>query len=192
MAPSSSARRSRPGKFIHGLQLLFTLWLFDLWAMVFVFQWILRGSDRLAAKLFRQERRSQFILRGQCRRTGLCCQTLGIELPASWLKHPRIVVFFQRWYALVHNFQTVGPPQGQLLPLSCGYLREGNVCAIYPYRPKLCRDYPQTGLFGKIQLHRGCGFWFVPRDKQGGFEEKLLREQHESERRNYLRNPDGD
>jgi len=179
-----------PSKFPSGLRILLSLWLFDLWAMVFIFQWVLHGSDRLAWKLFRQGRQSPFVRRGQCERTGLCCQSLGIELPESWVRRPWVVALFQRWYALVHNFQSLGPPQGRLLPLACGYLREGNSCSIYPYRPKLCREYPQTALFGKIELHRGCGFWFVERSKQGGFEEQLKREQHEAERRDYLRNPE--
>lgn len=167
------------------------LLLFELWVLVFTLQMAVFWGDRIAWKLLRHERRTRFLLRGRCERSGLCCQTLGIELPASWVRRPRVLRFFQRWYARVHNFQTLGPPQGRLMPMACGYLRGGNTCSIYPFRPKLCREYPQLGLFGKIELHRGCGFWFVERVKQGTFEESLLEREHEAERRIFLRGGDG-
>ncbi len=163
------------------------LLVFELWVLVFVFQSMIYGCDRIAWRLLGYHRKTRYVRRGDCARTGLCCRTLGIELPESWVRRPRVVAFFQRWYALVHNFQPIGPPQGRLLPLSCGYLRDGRTCGVYPFRPKLCREYPQVGLFGKVELHRGCGYWFVERSKLGTFEERLLREQHEAERREYSR-----
>ena len=163
------------------------LLLFELWVLVFTCHMAVYAGDRFAWFLLGRERKSRYVRRGACARTGLCCRTLGIELPESWVRRPRVVAFFQRWYALVHNFQPIGPPQGRLLPLSCGYLRDGHTCGIYPFRPKLCREYPQVSLFGKVELHRGCGYWFVERAKLGTFEERLLREQHEAERREYAR-----
>ncbi|MCC6273047.1 MAG: YkgJ family cysteine cluster protein [Deltaproteobacteria bacterium] len=167
------------------------LLLFELWVLVFACHMAVYAGDRVAWFLLGRERKSRYVRRGSCARTGQCCQALGIELPESWVRRPRVVAFFQRWYALVHHFQPIGPPQGRLLPLSCGYLREGHVCGVYPFRPKLCREYPQVSLFGKVELHRGCGFWFVERAKLGTFEERLLREQHEAERREFLRVGEG-
>lgn len=168
-------------------RILKNLLLFELWVLVFVMNAIVYGCDRILWRLLGHGRRTRYLRLGHCERTGLCCQTLGIELPQSWVNRPRVVVFFQRWYAQVHNFQPIGPPQGRLLPLACGYLRDGNACAIYPFRPKLCREYPQVSLFGKVELHRGCGYWFLKREKLGTFEESLVREQHQAKRREYLR-----
>ena len=163
------------------------LLLFDLWAVTFLCHMTVYYCDKFAWKLLGYDKKSRYLRRGGCQRTGLCCQTLGIELPQSWVNSPRVLNFFRGWYALVHNFQSIGPPQGRLLPLACRHLREGNLCSIYPFRPKLCREYPQVSFFGKVELHRGCGFWFVERAKQGQFEESLLQQQHDAERREFQR-----
>src|SRR5262249_11501893 len=154
-------------RFFAGLPIFYT------WVFVFLCQVSVHQAERLAWKILRYDKKSRFVRMGHCARTGLCCQTLAVELPASCLRRPWVVAFFQRYYALVHNFQPVGPPQGLLLPLSCGHLRDGHICSIYPYRPKLCREYPQLSFFGQVELHKGCGFWFLERSKLGSFEEKL-------------------
>ncbi|MCE9624241.1 MAG: YkgJ family cysteine cluster protein [Deltaproteobacteria bacterium] len=168
------------------LRFLKKILLFNLWCAVFVLQMTIYWSERLTWKLLRYEKKTRFVRRGSCQRTGLCCQTLAIELPASWVKRGWVVRFFQGWYGNIHNFQPAGDPQGRLLPFSCGYLKDGNLCSVYPYRPKLCREYPFVTLFGSIELHRGCGFWFVERSKLGGFGEVLAGQEHEAERRQYL------
>jgi Fe-S-cluster containining protein len=153
--------------------------LFDLWAGVFLFQMIVYWGDKIAWKLLRYDKKTRYVRRGACQRTGMCCQSLAIELPASWIRRPWMVRFFHGWYRMVHRFEPAGPPQGKLLPLTCAHLKDGNLCTIYPFRPKLCREYPFVTLFGHIELHRGCGFWFMEREKVGTFEEKLQREEHE-------------
>jgi len=168
------------------LRLMVRIPLFCLWTLVFLFQMTIYGFDRLAWKILRYDKKTRYVRMGGCARTGLCCQTLGVELPESWVKRSWIVAFFNRWYAAVHNFQSLGPPQGKLLPLSCGYLRNGKDCSIYPYRPKLCREFPQLTLFGRVRLHKGCGFWFLERAKLGSFDESMQRELHEAGRREYL------
>lgn len=163
------------------------LFLFQVWVFVFSCHMMVYLCDLLMFRLLGRDKRSRFVRKGQCERSGLCCQSLGIELPQAWISRPKVVAFFRAWYARIHNFQSLGPPQGSLLPFSCNYLRVGNTCGIYPFRPKLCREYPNGGFFGKVELHRGCGYWFVEREKQGSFEETLMREKHQSERREFLR-----
>lgn len=163
------------------------LFLFELWVLVFSCHMMVYACDRLMFRLLGYGKRSRFVRKGQCERSGLCCQSLGIELPPSWVRRPRVVAFFRAWYARIHNFQSLGPPQGRLLPFACNYLTADKTCGIYPFRPKLCREYPNGGFFGKVELHRGCGYWFVEREKQGSFEETLIRENHQSERREFLR-----
>lgn len=161
------------------MRFLGKLFWFYLWLAIFVLFGIIDYCDRLAKKILRLDKKTQYVRMGACRQSGMCCQTLGIEIPRSWTHRPAIVRLVQLWYRQVHNFQPAGDPQGQLLPLSCGHLRGKSLCSIYPYRPKLCRDYPALAFFGKIELHRGCGFWFLERSKIGGFEEKLAEKAHD-------------
>lgn len=161
------------------MQYLKKLFWFYLWLMAFVLYGIISYCDRLAWRLLRLDKKTRYVRMGACQQSGGCCQTLGIEMPDSWTRRPKVVRLVQAWYRNVHNFQPAGDPQGRLLPLSCGYLRGKSLCSIYPYRPKLCRDYPALSFFGKIELHRGCGFWFLERDKLGSFEEKLAEKAHE-------------
>jgi len=168
------------------LRFLTQLPRFYLWTLIFEFQMTIYLGDILAWRILRYHKKSKYVRRGQCQRTGLCCQTLGVELPKSWVRRRWIVALFNAWYSYVHRFESIGPPQGQLLPLSCQHLRGGNLCSIYPYRPKLCREFPQMRLLGHIGLHKGCGFWFLERKDLGTFSEKLKQQEHEAERREYL------
>jgi Fe-S-cluster containining protein len=162
------------------LRILKNLLLFDLWLGVFLFQIIIFCCDRFAWKVLRFDKKTRYVRMGACKRSGICCQTLGIEVPEAWIRRPWALSLVRAWYARIHNFQTAGPPQGRLLPMSCGYLRGLSDCSIYPYRPKLCREFPQVSLFGYIELHRGCGFWFLERSKLGGFGQNLAEKEHEN------------
>ncbi len=123
---------------------------------------------------------------GGCQRSGMCCRDLAIEIPQAWARRPKVVRLFQGWYRYVHNFQPTQIVNGNLLQFSCGHLSNENDCTIYPFRPKLCREYPATTLFGHAQLHKGCGFWFLERNQLKTFQEKLAEEGHAAERRAYL------
>jgi len=168
-----------PDRFRSFFRILKNLLLFDVWLGVYLLFGIVHWCDRLVWKALRFDKKTRYVRMGACQRSGMCCQTLGIELPKSWLRRPWVVRLAQGWYSRIHNFQAAGEPQGRLLPLSCGYLKGKNLCTIYPYRPKLCREFPATSLFGKIELHHGCGFWFLERAKLGGFEEKLAEKTHD-------------
>ncbi|HKY63097.1 MAG TPA: YkgJ family cysteine cluster protein [bacterium] len=154
------------------------LW-FDVWLVVQLLFGMVHWGDRIAWKILGYEKKTRYVRMGACQRSGMCCQTLAIELPSAWIRRPWVLRLAWGWYSRIHNFQAAGAPQGRLLPLNCGYLRGGNLCTIYPYRPKLCREYPATSLFGKVELHRGCGFWFLERAKVGSFGEKLAEKEHE-------------
>src|SRR3990167_11461030 len=104
----------------------------------------------------------EFIRRGGCERTGQCCRAIGIEAPASWFRHPRLIRLIQGWHFLRYNFHADGR-QGNLLVYSCNYLTADNTCGIHFFKPKLCRDFPPTPWRGITKLHKGCGFYFEKR-----------------------------
>ena len=157
--------------------------LFYLWALVFLFNMTIYWGDKIAWRLLRYDKKTRFVRKGACQRTGMCCQALAIEIPRSWAKHPWIVRAFNGWYRSVYRFQPVRTVNGNMLQFDCQYLTKQNTCGIYPFRPKLCREYPAATLFGHANVHRGCGFWFVEREKLGTFAEALKREEHEAEQR---------
>lgn len=159
--------------------------LFYLWAAVFLMNMLIYWGDKFAWWVLRYDKKTSFIRKGSCQRTGMCCQALSIELPASWFKRAGIVRVFNAWYRNVNGFQPLRRV-GNLLQFNCAYLSKENTCSIYPYRPKICREYPSATLFGHARVHRGCGFWFVEREGTGSFAEALKREEHESDRRDFL------
>jgi Fe-S-cluster containining protein len=169
------------------LQFFKTLPRFFLWFFVFLFSMIIYVGDRFAWWILRYDQKTQFVRKGSCQKTGMCCRNIGIQIPASWAKHPRVVRAFQRWYSFVHRFQPKGVLRGNLLIFDCAHLRPDHTCGIYPFRPKLCREYPVKTLFGRVELFKGCGFWFVEREKLGTFEEKARESEHQQERLQYLR-----
>ncbi len=168
------------------LRLAKTLPLFYLWCLVFLLQMTIYWSDKIAWKLLRYDKKTRYVRKGGCQRTGMCCRDLAVEIPQSWARWSCFVRAFNAWYRNVHRFEPVGTVNGNLLQFDCQYLTKQNTCGVYPFRPKLCREYPMVTMFGHARVHKGCGFWFVEREKLGSFEEKLKSEEHEGERREYL------
>ncbi|MCP5467933.1 MAG: YkgJ family cysteine cluster protein [Deltaproteobacteria bacterium] len=155
------------------------------WLVIFIFTMIIYQSDRLAAHLFRIKQRSEYLRQGSCQKTGQCCQALAIEVPRSFMKREKLLHWVKRWCKSIYNFHYLGTINENWLVFECHYLSDENTCRIYPFRPKLCREFPQTTLWGKGNLHKGCGFWFLKRTDQGSFQEKLVRQQHEQERKEF-------
>lgn len=126
-------------------------------------------AERFLALFFKRE----FARRGHCERTGQCCQAIGLEAPASWFRHPRLIGAFQKWHFLRYNFTPHGR-QGNMMVYSCNYLTPQMTCGIQRFKPKLCRDFPQEKWRGFTKLHKGCGFYFEK--KSGKDFGKVLRE----------------
>jgi len=159
---------------------------FALWVLAFLFGgWIYLG-DRFAAWLLRHSHKTEYVLKGGCARTGQCCRSLALQYPRSWVRRTWLVRILKTWYAQVFNFHYLGTVNENWLVFECHYLKNGNTCGIYPYRPKLCREFPVTPRFGHGRLHKGCGFWFTKRSEAGTFQEAMDRQGHEQERREYF------
>lgn len=101
----------------------------------------------------------EYIRTGQCKMTGQCCRAIGIEFPASWATHPRLISALARWHSLRYNFELVGRDEN-LMVYECRYLRSDNRCGIQYFKPKLCRDFPSKPWRGQIRLHKGCGYHY--------------------------------
>lgn len=168
------------------VQFLKSLPRFLIWTFIFCLQMIIYAADKFAWKVLGHGKKTQYIRQGSCQNTGECCKKIGIGLPKSWLKRPWIAQSF-RWYMqTIHNFYPLDEEHAKMLLFQCRYLRSDNKCGIYPFRPTICREYPQTTLLGRAEVHRGCGFWFIEREKMGTFEEKMKEVEHRENRRTYL------
>ncbi|OED39064.1 hypothetical protein AB833_16090 [Chromatiales bacterium (ex Bugula neritina AB1)] len=120
---------------------------------------LVTAIDRRFTGLFAK---TEYVRTGKCEMTGQCCKAIGIEFPASWQKHPTLVKWLIRWHKLRYNFEQIGLNQN-LLVYQCNYLGADNKCAIQRFKPKLCRDFPEQPWRGKIRLHKGCGYKYIPR-----------------------------
>jgi Fe-S-cluster containining protein len=159
---------------------------FFCWVLAFLFGSAIYLGDKIAYLLLFYSRRTEFVRRGGCARTGQCCRNLALQVPNAWARRPWIVKIFNAWYRAIFNFHYLGTINQNWLVYECHYLKNGNLCSIYPYRPKLCREFPLTPLFGHGNLHKGCGYYFLQRGEIGKFREKLVEKEHEAERQAYL------
>ena len=97
---------------------------------------------------------------GHCRKTGVCCHSIGIVAPAWILESRAALRLVIAWYEYVDEFFIKGVyPAEQVLVFGCPYLKE-NICSRYASRPPLCRSYPQGGFFTKPATFPTCGFSF--------------------------------
>jgi Fe-S-cluster containining protein len=165
---------------------------FFVWVLGFLFGSCIYLGDWAAYRLLSISRRSQYVRMGGCARTGQCCRNLALEIPGSWAKRAWIVKLFAGWYRAIFNFHYLGQKDGGWMIFECHHLRDGNVCSIYPYRPKLCREFPQLPLFGHGRLHKGCGFHYLKRSEVGKFGEALANQKHEREKLEYMNQQRGD
>lgn len=141
----------------------FNILRFSVQAALFVFEGVFTLVEIVQYAFLRLVFKPEFTRKGGCQRTGQCCNAIGIEAPASWFRHPKLIGLIRKWHFLRYNFQAQGR-QGNLLVYSCNYLTAGNLCGIHRFKPKLCRDFPPTPWRGITKLHKGCGFYFEKRE----------------------------
>jgi Fe-S-cluster containining protein len=137
----------------------------------FIVERITDFVDALAFKVITFIQPTEYIRKGSCKGSGTCCQQIGLSLPRSWAKKPRVVWLVRKWHYLRYNFEPLGMVDNMLV-YKCLYLGDDNKCPIHRYKPKLCREFPARKLIGKVDLYRGCGFYYVTR-KAEKFEDIL-------------------
>ena len=100
----------------------------------------------------------EYKLIGKCKKRGLCCHRVGIQMSDDFVKYPKKIVIW--WYSFVYNFQLIDErPEDRVLIFKCHYIKD-NQCSIYHRRPFICRSYPTPRYFGKPNLIPGCGYSF--------------------------------
>jgi Fe-S-cluster containining protein len=162
---------------LSSLRFFLIFWLISvpLQALFFIIEGIISLMENLSYQILHLFWKTEYVRKGECQMTGQCCRAIGMELPRSWYRYPRLIHFVTKWHELRYHF-TFLRRQDKLLVYECQYLKN-NRCGIHLVKPKLCRDFPKTKLFGITKLHKGCGYQFV---KRGGksFEEVLRNQAH--------------
>lgn len=154
--------------------LRFNTWLFFDTLGLFVYCF-----DKMARTLLRLDHKTEYLRKGQCRNTGQCCHNIGIGLPNSMIQINWINRAVIAYYEFIHNFEFKFITDSRFLVFKCRHLRPDHLCGIYPFRPKLCREFPQAPLFGKKFLHPGCGFSFEKRNPSD-FDQVLAKKNSET------------
>ena len=90
--------------------------------------------------------RSPYLLGGECRRCGGCCEAPAVRatLPVWFLPPLRRV--FLWWQRRVNGFELARlVPEEQVFVFRCTHFdRKTRSCDSYPWRPAMCRDYPRA------------------------------------------------
>ncbi|MCP5464829.1 MAG: YkgJ family cysteine cluster protein [Deltaproteobacteria bacterium] len=132
---------------------------FPVQALLWVWEYILEGFERLSYKIQSQSVTPQYKRLGQCQGTGNCCEGIGIKLPKPVIKNTVTKEIAKKWYGFRFNFEFIKDEEEHLI-YNCRYLKENRRCQIYRFRPKLCRDHPKQLAFGKSHLAKGCGYHY--------------------------------
>ena len=117
-------------------------------------------------------KRTEYIRKGSCRQCGKCCEMLAVQYPKFFNKMPRLKRFVRRWYEFRCDFTHLCDEDNYYL-FKCNLLGLDRRCSHYHMRPRLCREYPKTRLYGRSHTKLDCGFYFVRRDGQKSFDEEL-------------------
>lgn len=143
---------------------------FLVFAAGFFFYVMEEGANRLVGAFAK----TQYARKGSCNRCGRCCRLLALEMPHYISRREYLVRFLIWWHKVGLNFHFEGKEKNWLI-YSCAYLNDGDKpsCRIYPFRHRLCRQYPKQPLYGHPKTHKECGFRFKRRDGKPSFDEIL-------------------
>lgn len=128
--------------------------------------------ERLANWFIGYNGKTEYVMKGRCKKCGKCCNLLAIQYPNFLNRFPRLLNTTIKWHQLRYNFLYLNK-EGNYLLYQCNYPRPDGTCRIYRFRPRLCREYPRLKLYGRPPTHVSCGFYFVRRDGRVTFDEVL-------------------
>lgn len=128
--------------------------------------------ERAANWVISYNDRTEYIKQGACRKCGICCKVLAIEYPRFFDKIPGLTCATIKWHEFRYGFTYLNSDENYFL-YTCNFTRPDGRCGIYRFRPRLCREYPKMGIYGRPPSHMTCGFYFTRRDGRKTFDEEL-------------------
>ncbi len=112
---------------------------------------------------------SRYVLKGKCKRCGACCRNILFSIKDGYVKDEKLFYEMQKKYKYYRNYKISGilkdkkDFQNGALTFECKYISDKNLCKIYWFRPKFCRDYPNINpelIYNGVTMLDGCGFYF--------------------------------
>ena len=149
-----------------------------------------RATDRALARLAGH---TPFLLGGDCRSCGACCEAPSIRVGWVTWYLPTWRRLFLWWQANVNGFLLEEADRGaRVFVFRCTHFdRQTRRCDSYASRPGMCRDYPRVLMYQQSpELLPSCGYRPVARDARRLLrvlnEQPLSDEQKERLKRNLF------
>ena len=120
---------------------------------------LIRDTDSFLSYLSSLPFKRDYEVQGQCKKRGICCHNVGIEITPTISTSPILKSLIIWWYRFVYNFSFNQEKKYTLL-FKCNYLIN-NKCSIHWRRPYICRRYHGTSFFKKPSIIPGCGYKIV-------------------------------
>lgn len=151
---------------------------FYLWLPVFLISIFIYVLEVFIQRIFNYKDRFPYLRKGACRQTGDCCLAIGMGAPRLMRESTLWRGFLNTYFSTVFNFKYLGIEK-KLLVYECRHL-QNKKCSIYPFRPNLCRRFPQLSFKSPIQLHKNCGYYFIKKEEEGGFWDVMEQKKRDS------------
>lgn len=94
---------------------------------------------------------------GSCLQRGNCCHYILMEKSKGFLGR---LHFF--WHTEINGFYKrdieLREAGKEMHVMGCRYLQANGRCAIYRFRPMICRKWPVIEAFAKPRILKGCGY----------------------------------
>lgn len=139
-----------------------------------VFGLFFQYMEAAANWLIGYNKKTEYIKKGGCRRCGRCCQVLAVQYPIFFNRLKGLLKLTIKWQEFRYCFTYLNMEDNYLL-YKCNLVGPDGLCGQYWLRPRLCREYPKMGLYGRPHTHRSCGYYFIRRDGRPTFDEALHR-----------------
>lgn len=101
----------------------------------------------------------KIIRKGSCKKRGLCCKSIHVELKTRWIKNVKFWLFILKFSPLRHLTYTELDEDGDMR-FKCRHLTKQGQCGIHTTRPMFCRLYPFQSTYRNNKMLPGCGYWF--------------------------------
>ncbi|MGV8121345.1 MAG: YkgJ family cysteine cluster protein [Candidatus Xenobiia bacterium LiM19] len=114
-------------------------------------------------KSFRRLIGQQFMIKGACRRCGVCCRNMALSLGGRKIFTEDEFLRLKEIFPYYSSFVIERTHAAGFLIFSCTYLSEENLCTNYRKRPHICRSFPDPGSFDQAyHLPESCGYQVIP------------------------------
>jgi Fe-S-cluster containining protein len=127
------------------------------------------GSSSVDRGIARLLGRRPFLLGGDCRRCGACCDAPAIHVGWVTWHFPTLRSAFLAWQRHVNGFVQVELDRAsRTFVFRCTHFDTSTRrCDSYDSRPGMCRDYPRVLLYqAKPELLPACGYRPIARDSK--------------------------